>query len=115
MAELLEQRNKLLRNRDFSFFPIFRMKSPVRLCRHANSHVFEIDITPGGEAALGIAETGHQIKLETDFLSDGASLEQFGELEVFINRTNGFNEAWPVRRVQEFRLPMLLHHLRDHD
>jgi hypothetical protein len=35
------------------------METPMRLCGDAHSQVFEIDIAPGGKAALGIAKPGH--------------------------------------------------------
>ena len=87
----------------------------MRFRRHAHGHVFEVHIAPGDEAALGVAESRHEIKLETHFLMRRASLEQFFKLCIFVNRAHGFDEAGPVRGVQELRLAMLLHHLRNHD
>ena len=52
----LKHRNELLWNRDFAFFPILRMKSPMRFCGDADSQVFEIDVAPSDETALGVAE-----------------------------------------------------------
>ncbi len=69
-TEFLQQRNELLRNRNLSFLPILRMKSPMWFGSYAHSHVLEIDIAPGGEASFRITKSGHQIKLEADFLDE---------------------------------------------
>jgi len=85
------------------------MKSPVRFRRDAHGHVLEVHIAPCGEAPLSITKSRHEIKVETHFLVRRAGLEQFFQLGILIDRAHGFNEAGPVRGVQELGLAMLLH------
>jgi hypothetical protein len=41
--------------------------------------------------------------------------EQLGQLSVFINRSDGFNEFGPVRGIEKLGSAKLFHHLREYD
>src|SRR5205807_7938232 len=80
-----KKRDQLLRDGNFAFLPILRVKSPMRFCGDTHGEVFEIHVAPGDEAAFGVTKARHQIKLETDFLVTSASLEKGFELRILVD------------------------------
>ncbi|PYY08232.1 MAG: hypothetical protein DMG69_15510 [Acidobacteria bacterium] len=111
--KLLQHGDQLARDRDFPLLPVLRVKPPVWLCRNADTGVTEVDIAPCDGAALGVTESGHQVKLEAHFLMRGARLEQGRQLGVLVDRADGFDEARPVGRGQQFGTSVLLEQLAE--
>src|SRR5260370_5400808 len=110
-----KKRDQLLRDGNFAFLPILRVKSPMRFCGDTHGEVFEIYVAPSDETSLRVAEARHQIKLETDFLVRSASPEKCFELRILVDRPHGFNKTRPVSGVQKFFLAVLFENLRYHD
>jgi len=77
----------------------------MRFGGDAHGHVLEVRVAPCRKATFGIAETRHQIKLEADLLQGGAGVEQLQKFKIFIDRPDGFNEAWPVGGFEKVSLP----------
>src|ERR1700680_5021801 len=91
------------------------METPVRFRGHADGAVPEIDIAPRDESSLGVAESAHEVKLETHFFGRRAVGEQLFEFRVLLNRANRLNKSRPVGSVKKLRAAVLFQYLAQHD
>ena len=115
LSESLQLLYKSGRKRHGPLLPVFRSEPPKRFGSHAHQTIAKIHVTPSDMTNLAVAETRSEQELEKYGLILVRVFEHGLDFFCFVNRTDGIDVLWPVRRFNQFDLSVTFKKLEHND